>query len=339
MGSDGWRGLLILASAIAFLSAAGAVPGDAKEGSSTAASHSFISPTPKPFGLSGLNDDNAPLHSLGQEFDPEGRRNNSDEESLKTSTAELNFEGSYVTQTEPLPTICPKRLSEFFKDPNTRNSFLKGGGNPIQEVNPSRELWHEWAEQSRMVQSHPPPSSYATDDDSSDDSPDNSIILAVRSHVPLFPGLNIQAVSYMGCRLLLSASSSYPSYEFTLIREDYEATGNKALVWVFRQMLGKRNDIESSGHGKSFGLNRICFVEREDGRSMHIQYFGLARICCQLPRRLVKYLPLSPKKIQAKVSKAIVKQLEREALESMQRVQAALDTWSSSTSSTEEHDD
>jgi hypothetical protein len=227
----------------------------------------------------------------------------------KKKKTELEFEGSFRSNTHPLPNTSADRVIAFFRDPEHRDLVLKGGGNPTEQIPPTPELYEEWREQSRIVQSEPPAP--------------NDPILAISSKVPLLPGLSISAISYMGCKFLQNPSTLLPIYEFTLIKDEYAAQGSKPLVWIFNRMTGGDGDASRKTHA----LSRVSMEPCESGTSIIMQYFGFVKVSCSVPRALIRILPLSKKKAQEKVSNAIVKQLEREGLASIQKFQGAFEDW------------
>lgn len=229
----------------------------------------------------------------------------------KKKRTEVEFEGSFISNTHPLPNTSADRIIAFFRDPDHRDLVLKGGGNPTEQILPTPELYDEWRVQSRVVRSEPPAP--------------NDPILAISSKVPLLPGLSISATSYMGCKFLQNPRTLLPIYEFTLIKDEYAAQGSKPLVWIFNRMTGVGGDSDSSR--KTHALSRVSMEPCESGTSIIMQYFGFVKVSCSVPGALIRILPMSKKKAQEKVSNAMVKQLEREGLASIQKFQRAFEEW------------
>ena len=229
----------------------------------------------------------------------------------KKKRTELEFEGSFKSSTHPLPNTSADRVIAFFRDPDHRDLVLKGGGNPTVQIPPTQELYDEWRVQSGIVQSEPPAR--------------NDPILAISSEVPLLPGLSISATSYMGCKFLQNPRTLLPIYEFTLIKDEYAAQGSKPLIWIFNRMTGVGGDGDSSR--KTYALSRVSMEPCESGTSIIMQYFGFVKVSCSVSRALTRILPMSKKKAQEKVSNAMVKQLEREGLASIQKFQGAYFEW------------
>jgi hypothetical protein len=235
------------------------------------------------------------------------------------TTTELNFEGEFYHSTETtLPSVSVGQLLTFFQNPEHRDFLLKGGGKPTEPVPATPGLYEEWKNQARIVESAAP-------DDVKDP------ILAIHSTVSLLPGLSIQAVSYTGCKLLQHPVTSLPMYEFTLIKEEYSPKGAKPMRWIFNKIAGNQGDDTATltESRKTHGLARITMEPDAKTGGIRLCYFGRVKVSCSIPRRLLNTLPLSKRKVEAKVSKSIVKQLEREGLQSVQKFWTALENWRS----------
>ena len=238
--------------------------------------------------------------------------------------AELNFEGTFATKaTTSLPTPANRQqLLTFFRD--HRHLFLKGGDNPTTQIPPTWELCEQWQMQSKNVPSitNPPTS------------PQDAVIVTVKSTVPIIPGLAIHAVSYLGCQLELNPKTLLPYYEFTLLREEYVPHGIRPMIWMFNSLTGGANSNPHANANtknnsrQTYGLCRVSMEPAlEDHTKMAMHYFGFCKVSCRIPRRLLSILPVTPAKAQERVGAAIVQQLERECLQSIQKVQAVLERW------------
>jgi len=158
---------------------------------------------------------------------------------------DLVFEGEFRYESDVLPVpfsaVSPRAedLFEFFSDPENRDLVIKGGGNECERI-PLTPEWHEeWTSQSEIVNSTPPGRG---NNNHRGDPCRNEEILAVYSEVPIVPGLSLRAVSYTGCKTMKEQATALPCYEFTLLREDYQAVGKKAMTWIFDKVTGNRNN-------------------------------------------------------------------------------------------------
>jgi hypothetical protein len=263
-----------------------------------------------------------------------------DEEGLPSQHEDLIFEGTFEYESELLPlstTSSPRDLLNFFLNPNNRDLVIKGGGNPTETIPPSRELYDEWTSQSQVVDSTPP--------DGRDEE-----ILAVYSDVHIAPGLSISAVSYTGCKVLTDPRNSLPFYEFTLVKEDYEGKGSRPMVWVFNRITGKtpsskqqqRDHLSSStkaavaaettpqparghdGSSRTYALSRVTIERDTNEEGCRVCYYGHVKVVSKLPKGLLNILPLPKRSVEAKVSKSIVNQLEKEGIQSIDKFRDAL---------------
>jgi hypothetical protein len=257
-----------------------------------------------------------------------------DNDDHTASQEDLVFEGTFEYESDllPLHTMSyPKDLLDFFLSPENRDLVVKGGGNPCETIPRTNELDDEWISNSKVVKSTPP-------------NGQNEEILAVHSDVHLVPGLSISAVSYTGCKVLIHPQSLLPSYEFTLVKEDYQGKGRRALVWVFNKITGKHRsknsndgisqsttDNDSSddhdGSSRTFALSRVTIQHDVQQNGCRVCYYGHVKVVSKLPKRLLRFLPLPKHTVEAKVSHAIVSQLEKEGVNSINKFAEALGTW------------
>ena len=268
---------------------------------------------------------------------------------------QLQFHGEFCHDhvvTVP-KSISTARLFSFFQKKGHRNLLLKGGGNPTIDIPRTPELLAEWTTQSRIVSSTPPIPLHCLnrdDDDVDDETSTNDhdhAVVAIHSTVPVVPGLSIQAISYTGCRLLPHPQTKLPMYEFTLIQDRYQAQGTKPLVWIYRKIAGEAppsatadnnyngssssNDpllaaTSTTGSRTTKGLVRVA-LEHFEGETWRLSYYSMVKVSCTLPQKLLKLLPLSKQKVEAKISETMVKQLEREILQSADKFHRALEAW------------
>lgn len=265
-----------------------------------------------------------------------------------TKHTQLHFQGEFCHDhvfTVPKTEISTGRLFSFFQNKDHRNLLLKGGGNPTIDIPRTPELLAEWATQSRIVSSTPPILLQALNNDG-DDIDDDHALVAIHSTVPVVPGLSIQAISYMGCRLLPHPQTKLPMYEFTLIQDQYQALGTKPLVWIYRKITGETpttntktssttldnhpllvpTSTTSTGSCTTKGLCRVA-LERAGDETWRLSYYSMVNLSCTLPQKLLKLLPLTKQKFEAKISATMVKQLEREILQSADKFHFALEAW------------
>jgi len=221
------------------------------------------------------------------------------------------------------------RIGQFFQSARHRDLLFKGGDNTWEEIPVSSDLLDSWDEQAKIVQSQRP------------DRNTNNQILAIYSTVPLLPGLQIDAVSYTGVKLLRSPLTGLPMYEFTLIKEYYLPNGSKGMKWLFQKVAGneKSHKLDDQCHFKdgrlyttspgrqTHSLARVALQEDLSSRTFRIHYFGCVLVSCRVPKRLLSLLPFSQRAVEARVSHSIVQQLRREGVTSLKKYQRAVEEW------------
>ncbi|KAL3939607.1 MAG: hypothetical protein SGBAC_005701 [Bacillariaceae sp.] len=224
------------------------------------------------------------------------------------------------------------RMGQFFQSETHRDLLFKGGDNPWEEIPVSSDLLDCWDDQAAIVQSQRP------------DRNAKNQILAIYSSVPLLPGLQIDAVSYTGVKLLHSPLTGLPMYEFTLIKEYYLPNGSKGMKWLFQTVAGnkKSHGLDDQSHLKdgrlytaspgrqTHSLARVALQEDLSSRTFRIHYFGRVMVSCRVPQRLLSLLPFSQTSVESRVSKSIVQQLQREGVTSLKKYQRTVEEWAQS---------
>ena len=81
---------------------------------------------------------------------------------------------------------------------------------------------------------------------------------------------------------------------------------------------------------QTHALTRVS-LEKEDGSSnFQVNYFGCVRVSCSVPKRVFTFLPLPKRKVEAKVSDSIVKQLKKETMDTFRKYKQAFEKAKSS---------
>ncbi len=270
-------------------------------------------------------------------------QDSSTQEMNHETNAQLNFHGEFSHKhllIFPSTQWLTRRrlLHSFFQNRLHRNLLLKGGGNPTEEIPRTPELLAKWTHQSRMVSSSPPIPLALNNDDDDNNGEDHHSVIAIYSTVPVIPGLSIKAISYTGCRLLPHPQTMLPMYEFTLIHDCYQAEGTKPLVWLYRKLTGDTpsSDLQSkpsllatsstTGSRHTHGLCRVS-LEYCSNEALRLTFYSMVQVSCTLPQRLLKLLPLTKQNIEAKISASMVKQLEAEVMQSVDKIHSAWETW------------
>ena len=254
---------------------------------------------------------------------------------ITTKNASTSNSSSKKSSRWSLPQSNEKRILAFFQDPEKRDIiFSKGSGNPVQKVPMTPDLYQEWRTRCSIMKTNC--------GGANQKQPLADVeMLSIESTVSLIPGLSIKAISIMGCRLLIEPHSSFPMYELTLIKDEYVPVGAKPLVWVFNQITGNNHKHRKSSRSGSspstttatsnrqtqavtrISIHRSSLPEidsknnsnnhHDDNDNLFVRYYGHVKVSCCFPARLVKMLPMSKASLEAKVSRSIKKQIERES--------------------------
>lgn len=140
-----------------------------------------------------------------------------------------------------------------------------------------------------------------------------------------FPGLRISSLSYIGGKYIPSStsdpSSTYPEFEFVLIKDEQEVEGPAPLKWLFYKLTG------SSGGGKGSqsvrSLNQVSIEPSSDGKGMVFQSKLTLEIGVQFPSIFLKLLPVSKEKAEEQGSASISKMLDKDVVPALKRVRDA----------------
>jgi hypothetical protein len=251
---------------------------------------------------------------------------------------EFVFEGEFKYRSDLLPsktTDSPSALLRFFLDRDHRDLLLKGGGHPLEIIAPTPALYEEWKVNAHVVDSTPPNGNLDEE------------VLDIYSVVHILPGLSVEAVSSTGCKVTTDPTNhALPVYEFTLLQESYHARGTRAMVWAFNRITGS-GTTKRGGPGtvppvtatatrqqktqirrqKTYALSRVTVESCPTENGCRVCYYGHVKVACRLPKGCLTIFFLSKQKLQDRVSKSIVKQLEKEGVQSIDKFYEALINW------------
>jgi len=141
-----------------------------------------------------------------------------------------------------------------------------------------------------------------------------------------FPGLRVSSVSYIGGKCLPSSTSdppsTYPGFEFVLIKDEQQVEGPAPLKWVFNKLTGNSGGSEGGQSVRS--LNQVTVEPLSDGKGMVFQSKVTLEIGVQFPSIFLKLLPVSKEKAEEQGSASISKALDKDILPALKRVR---DSW------------
>ena len=102
------------------------------------------------------------------------------------------------------------------------------------------------------------------------------------------------------------------------------------MVWAFDRMTGKGGKITpalTGIDGKTHALSRVTIEPFPKEGGCRVCYYGRVKVACTLPKSFLNVLPLSKRRFQERINKSIVKQLEKEGVQSIDKFSNALGKW------------
>lgn len=231
----------------------------------------------------------------------------------KGGMATLNFKGSKVLRSDPLP-LKTESLESFFRESNNKNYIRKlvlsgDGSNQVEPLSNSETiaLCEEWSECAMNVgASIPDP----------EKNPEDDVIYKVKTGAINFPGLKVSTVAMLGTRLTFPTESILlPKVECTYIRGEQIAEGPRPLVWVFNRLTGNGKENASGGDQSVRSLSNF-YTERVEGdvEKIVLVLEGKLNIAVKFPSLLLKILPVSKEKAEESGTASVTKALEKDML-------------------------
>ena len=213
---------------------------------------------------------------------------------------------SFRSESVPLPTP-PLQLVDFFQVSEYRNHMLLRKGTIDDEVLPAVEellhpspgpLWDRWAREADLTGTPMP-------------RPNVDTLLRVKSSGIPFPlGLTMFVESIVGVSLVLpeESESSFPEYQFTLIKDTIRAEGPRAMVWIYEKITGASSEENEGQANHSFSTLKVEPTPDKRGEIV-FQSDVRIEINVYFPKILLRILPMSREKSNALGSEATQKML------------------------------
>mmetsp|Transcript_23720 Transcript_23720/g.26168 ORF Transcript_23720/g.26168 Transcript_23720/m.26168 type:complete len:287 (+) Transcript_23720:58-918(+) len=217
-------------------------------------------------------------------------------------TATLTFDCTATFTSDSITTKAgaPEEVSDFFE--KNRNCMVSAGNQRevIELEQITEDLLLEWKEKCNDLGAVKP--------DSTSDK-----ILRVKTGGVDFPGFSLKSNALIGSKLLLSDESSggYPTYEFTLIRDERVVNGLGPVVWIFKKLTGDDDEKKKKDRTLASSLSRVTMT----GSSSDTVVFRSDvdfKIQVTFPKLLLRILPVSKEKAEAQGSEAIMKTLDKD---------------------------
>lgn len=214
-----------------------------------------------------------------------------------TEEASLVIRADYVGKSEPAPASSTEAMQEFFQDSSSRDCLISAGN--TRETHPvptTNKLLERWKVRAFALGAEEPS---ASDE-----------IISVNTGGIKFPGITIQTTSLMGTKLLLpTKKTKCPSYEFILIQDEREVVGLRPIVWVYNQLVGGKDKEKETA---PMCMSRITACPSSDNKNVTFQIDTFLEIRISFPAILLKILPVSKEKVEARGVKAIQRMLKKD---------------------------
>lgn len=240
--------------------------------------------------------------------------------------------------------LCSDRddLLHFFQNPNNRNHLLLGSGTSTKEsrsrqtpgvkpiLSASSELWDRWKmESSRTGATTLPP-----------DPQVDQMVIVKASEISFPLGMKLLVESIVGVKLVLMDNhglSEFPEYQFTLIQDNVHAEGPKPLVWLYNQIMKTQRSRQNEGKQMTHSCSILQMKEvdnttddanDDDTKTYAIFiYSAEIEINVEIPKFLVKLLPMSQEQCNQQGSAAIQKTFQTMGKPSLDNFVTAYKAW------------
>ena len=190
--------------------------------------------------------------------------------------------------------------------------MLLGNGTLDGEVLPAVEpvlqpspgpLWDRWAQEADLTGTPMPRPNV------------DELLLVKSSGIPFPLGLTMFVESIIGVSLVLpeESDSSFPEYQFTLIKDTIKAEGPRAIVWIYEKIMGASSEQNKGQATHSFSTLKVEPTPDKPGEIV-FQSDVRIEVNVYFPKILLRILPMSREKSNALGSEATQKTLGDGAL-------------------------
>lgn len=235
------------------------------------------------------------------------------QEATKEKTTKLTFLANFTADSSPVPAASPEKVLEYFQNPK-HLSF--GASTPSSQVNPTPELVDQWIRACHSMGANPP-------------NLENDMILSVRTGGISIPGLAVEWSAYIGATLVLEPDTRLPAFEFVLIKDESSARGVRPLIWVYEKIMGGKNGGEagSKSSRETLFLSRIAMKPTQEEGDFVFNCKGSMEIKCEVPNVILKATRVNKEKSEARMSKLIGNQIEKDMEKAMSYWQETYTQW------------
>jgi hypothetical protein len=238
------------------------------------------------------------------------------EEATSTSSGKktkLTFLANFTADSSPVAAASPEKVLEYFQNPK-HLSF--GASTPSSQVNPTPELVDQWTRACHAMGANPP-------------NLEKDMILSVRTGGISIPGLVVEWSAYIGATLILQPDTRLPAFEFVLIKDESSARGVRPLMWVYEKIMGSKSGGEagSKSSRETLFFSRIAMKPTQEEGDFVFNCKGSMEIKCEVPNVMLKATRGNKEKSEARMSKLIGNQIEKDMEKAMHYWQETYTQW------------
>jgi hypothetical protein len=221
----------------------------------------------------------------------------------------LHFLSKFEAQSNPLPATSAENAVAFFQQPQ-HLSF--GESMPSEIIAPTPSLVEDWLEACQKLGMAAMPN------------PERDFILRVRTAGIKIPGLTVEWSAHIGTTLIQHEGTMLPTLEFVLIKDETSARGIRPLQWMFEQATSKRRSTTKQRDTRFH--SRISI--RQDGEDQHALFCdGTMEMRLSVPSVLRKAMGKDKSKHEARISKLITRQIEKDMAKAVSKWHSTYAGW------------
>jgi hypothetical protein len=251
----------------------------------------------------------------------------------------LSFQSTFNATSSPLPKLPDTvDLANFFDE---TSHFSFGDALPSEIVPMTLELLDEWTKACQDVGASPPNAAIPDDDDDKNQQP-QQLILSVRAAGISILGLTLEWSALIGAKVMRQTqgddSASLPGIEFVLIKDQSEASGNRALLWIYNKITKARSKSSTRQRETRF-VTRFGFQESEENDTSAKEQSSCLRFQCEGTMEMLFPVPSAARgmmgytnasklqKLESKVNELITSEIKKDMRKAILHWENNFEAW------------
>jgi len=155
-------------------------------------------------------------------------------------------------------------------------------------------------------------------------------ILEIKSPGINFAGLKVNALNTMASQLVARCTDQQHEYRFMLLGSKVWAEGPKPMVWLFKKLTTSdyiyQEEVGLPKQQMSYSVTRL-WAELDDNRQVVFNVNATLEIRVNIPKRMMRLIPMKFEKFEKQGSTAIQKLLDRDLQQSIKRLKDKYVSW------------